>query len=205
VTIAELKALCDTYPDDSFVHIRIWTPSGTHVQATVDKSKCGVDGSLLLIGASTKGDERMSDWPEPIPPPDHVQQIADSVGGTIDECALLPDGSGFATMSMPLPANHWLHAPGDNVPPMPFRMGQGEHATIVTFPNRGYPDRSRRMTRQEFAEHIRAAARYALRASTMNGREPDYDPDAVLQNLVVGLLGYWTATGLSNDPEANPT
>ena len=57
MTIAELKMLCDTYPDDAFVHIRIWM-TGTPVQATVDTSKCGVDGSLLLIGASTQGDRR---------------------------------------------------------------------------------------------------------------------------------------------------
>lgn len=54
------------------------------------------------------------------------------------------------------------------------------------------------------AEIIRKVGKYAVRASTMNGREMDFDPDAMLQNLVVGMLGYWTETGLSSDEFDNP-
>lgn len=94
------------------------------------------------------------------------------------DVTILPDGSAFATMSFTLPADHWLTAEGYNVPPMGMRMGQGP-------------------TRDEYAEKIRAAARYAVRAATMNGKENDFDPDAMVQNMVVGLLGYWTEDGLS--------
>jgi len=140
----------------------------------------------------------------PIDPPDDLKQLAEMTGATIDECAALPDGSGFATLSMPLPTNHWSLAAGENVPSMPFRMATDEHVVIAVFPNAGWPNRSVRLTRDEFAETIREAGRYAYRASTLNGTEPDLDPDALLQNLVVGLLGYWTATGLSADPNFNP-
>jgi len=151
----------------------------------------------------------MSDeYPKPIDPPDLIRELAASVGGTIDECALLPDGSGFATMSMPLPKNHWSYERDADgfcaPPPMPFRIGSDEHAVIAVFPNAGYPDRTRRVSRAELAEIIREAGKYAFRASTMCGKEPDLDPDALLQNLVVGLLGYWTADGLSSDAWANP-
>jgi hypothetical protein len=118
---------------------------------------------------------------------DHpVQQIADAVGGKIEEMAHLPDGSGFAVMSMPLPKDHWLTKPGWNVPPMPLRCGT---------------DHPLRQVRNEL---VREAARYAIRASTMNGKENDFDPDAMVQNFVVAMLGYHTPDGLSSDAEANP-
>ena len=115
-----------------------------------------------------------------------VRQLAKDVGGEITEMQRLPDGSGFAVMSMPLPKNHWLTAEGDNVPPMPIRMGTDD------------PGRSIK------SDQIRAAAKYAIRASTMNGKEIDFDPDAMVQNFVVALLGYWTPDGLSSDEWANP-
>ena len=126
------------------------------------------------------------EWPKPIDPPDILKDLADSVGGTIGDCAVLPDGSGFAVMSMPLPKDHWLTADHDNVPPMPYRLG-----TDSPF-------------HQLAVEKIREAAKYAIRASTMNGAELDFDPDAMVQNFVTGLLGYWTPTGLSSDDWANP-
>ena len=123
----------------------------------------------------------------PLPPDHPVQQLADAIGGTIDSAGQLPDGSGFATMSMPLPKDHWLTAPGHDIPPMPWRMGNG-------------PERDR------VAALVRAAGKYALRGATMRGTEADIDPDALLQNLVVGMLGYWTTDGMSHsDPECNPS
>lgn len=137
-----------------------------------------------------------------------VGEIARTVGGKIEEAAILPDGSGFATMSYPLPAGHWLHAPAEDgyePPPMPFRMGAAEQLCIEISNAPGGLVRSfHTFTREQFAERIRSAGKYALRASTMNGKEADYDPDAVLQNLVVGMIGYWSANGLSGDEWANP-
>ncbi len=93
-----------------------------------------------------------------------------------DGMTRLPDGSGFFIASFPLPKDHWLFAEGENVPPAPMRIGVGE-------------------ARTRLAMDIRAAARHAVRASTMNGKEMDFDPDAMVQNMIVGLLGYWTEDG----------
>ena len=121
--------------------------------------------------------------------PKVLKELADGVGGKIDEVVRLPDGSGFATMSMPLPKDHWLTRPGYDEPPMPFRLGVEEDASNILPKIR---------TRQEFADKIREAGKYAIRASTMNGKEIDFDPDAMLQNFVTGMLGYYTSDGLSH-------
>jgi hypothetical protein len=114
-------------------------------------------------------------------PADHpVSQIAAAGGGTVDHVERLPDGSGAATISFPLPPNHWLTQPGYDEPPMPFRRGTDD------------PEH------QEWAEKIRAAARYAVRGATMNGTEEGFDPDALVQNMVVGMIGYFTPDGLSH-------
>ena len=44
--------------------------------------------------------------------------------------------------------------------------------------------------RQAMNQKVWAAAKYAVRSATMNGKEPDFDPDALCQNMVVGLLGF---------------
>lgn len=87
------------------------------------------------------------------------------------------DGPAFALASMPLPKDHWIYEPTGE-PPMPFRVGLG-------------PDRGRR------AEQIREAVKYAVRAATMNGTARS-DPAALMQNMIVGLLGYWTEDGRSH-------
>jgi hypothetical protein len=112
--------------------------------------------------------------------PDLLNKLARDLGGKIEEVGRLPDGSGFATMSIPLPRDHWSTANPDapNVPPMPFRMGQDDPRS------------------HDFAQKVRAAARYAYRSATINGKE-EMDPDALLQNLLVGLFGYNTSDGLS--------
>ena len=103
----------------------------------------------------------------------------------VDECVQLPDGSGFATVSMPLPQDHWIYE-SNTSPPIGMRIGTGEK-------------------RNQLAEQIRAAAKYAVRGATMSGKAMDFDPDALVQNMVVGLLGYWTENGLDNDdPHFNP-
>lgn len=120
--------------------------------------------------------------------PKILTDLAANLNGTIEEVHRLPDGSGFATMSFPLPADHWsvVDPDGFNVPPMGLRLGTDA------------PERD------DIAEQIRAAGRYAYRCATMNGKIIDLDPDALVQNLIVGLLGYWTPNGLSSDEWANP-
>jgi hypothetical protein len=129
---------------------------------------------------------------EPLPDDDLIDQLGVMLGGEVEERAQLGDGSGFAVISSPLPADHWSLQPGFNVPPMPYRTGT-EHgrATIEG-------------TREQLADNLREAARYAFRASTSNGTEPDLDPDALVQNFIVGVLGYCTPDGLSSNEWANP-
>lgn len=119
-----------------------------------------------------------------------LQQLASDLGGKVQEAGRLPDGSGFGVVSFPLPKTHWIFAETHGeyeAPPMALRMGVG------------HPQR------QWMEERIRDAGRYAVRAATMNGREMDFDPDALVQNLVIGLLGYFSDSGLSNDEWANPS
>lgn len=88
----------------------------------------------------------------------------------------LPDGSGVMVASRELPKDHWLYKEGFDEPPAGLRVGFGEE-------------------RDELVKKVREAGRYALRASTLNGLDSDWDPDAVVQNFIVGLLGYFTHDG----------
>jgi hypothetical protein len=105
--------------------------------------------------------------------------------GNFSPVTVLPDGSAFAVASFPLPKGHWLYAGHTNVPPMPWRIGEGG-------------------TRSEMADKVRAAARYAVRSATLNGKDLGFDPDALVQNMVVGMLGYWTHDGTTEDKWAMP-
>lgn len=106
----------------------------------------------------------------------------------LEDVHYLPDGSGFAVGSFPLPKDHWLTQEGFNDPPMPFRIGTEERGLVVLpfIPNR-----------KAFEDSLREVAKYAIRASTDNGRIIDFDPDAMVSNFVVGALGYYTPNGLS--------
>lgn len=131
----------------------------------------------------------------PMEPPEELQRLVLEMGGTIKECVALPDGSGAAVMSYPLPKDHWSRQrPAEyEAPPMTLRDLWMDH----------HPD-IRATVRRAYADKIRAAIQYAYRVSIDYGAEPDLDPDALVQNLIVGLLGYWTDDGLSPEPWANP-
>lgn len=115
-------------------------------------------------------------------------QLMKNIDGTIDEVGSLPDGSGFAVVSMSLPGSHWLYAKTEDYepPPMLLRCGT-DH-----------------VQHEKLCRAVWAAAKYAVRAATMNGKLQDFDPDALCQSMVVGLLGYHTSNGLSSDDFANP-
>lgn len=106
----------------------------------------------------------------------------------ISEVCVLPDGSGFATGNFPLPKEHWstINPHEFNIPPMSFRMGTKN------------PDR------KKWETMLREAGKYAFRAATLNGKDLDLDPDALIQNLIVGFLGFHTDDGLSSDEWQNP-
>jgi hypothetical protein len=97
---------------------------------------------------------------------------------------VLPDGSAFFVAGFPLPKDHWIYKKEDDSP-APFRCGIGEKVVLD-------------LTREQFADHIRAATQYAIRASTMNGKDDVFDPDAMIQNMVVGMLGYHMDDGKSH-------
>ncbi len=107
-----------------------------------------------------------------------LDQIGQATGGTVTVHRITNEAGevvhAFATMSMPLPKTHWIYQKDDT---------------------------PAKLNRRQFEKAIRAAGKYAVRCATMNGTEMDFDPDALLQNLVVGMLGYWTETGLTTDPE----
>lgn len=102
-----------------------------------------------------------------------------------NETLILPDGSACTTAELPLPKTHWLYDKSFP-PPMPFRMGTSDPR------------------RREFNEMVAVAARYAVKASTMNGQSDSWDPDAVVQNFVVAMLGYHSPDGLDSDGWGNP-
>lgn len=95
---------------------------------------------------------------------------------------VLPDGSAFGTFTLPLPKDHWLYQPVPDEPPAPFRVGVGKEITIQG-------------SRKEISDKVREAARYAMQASTNSGQIEDEDPDAVIQNLLIGLFGFHTTDG----------
>jgi hypothetical protein len=104
-----------------------------------------------------------------------VKKLIEDSGGRIKEMERLPDGSGFATASFPLPDDHWTNTmdPIGLEPPMGMRMG------------------TRNPAREHLADALRAAGKYGELGE-------GHDPDAFLQNLVVGLLGYHTPDGKSS-------
>lgn len=114
-----------------------------------------------------------------------IKKLVNDLGGEVTEIGILPDGSGFATASMPLLDDHWIYGSAQH-PPMPMRMGTK------------HPDH------KKVAGWIREAAKYAVKASTMSGKEDDFDPDALCQNMIVGLIGYWTEDGLSHENLFDP-
>jgi hypothetical protein len=151
---------------------------------------------------------------------DLIEQIAAAGGGKITERVNdLGDGSGYAIVSFPLRKDHWIYQKDDtpagfksNVPPMPFRMGsadvvyfgldEGDVGSLIKTGQQRVP--ALKLDKRQFEKAVRAAGKYAVRCATMNGAEMDFDPDALLQNLVVGMLGYWTDTGLIGCAEDAP-
>jgi hypothetical protein len=120
---------------------------------------------------------------------DVLDSLSQKLNGKVDNFGTLPDGSGFATMSLPLPKDHWIYKKEDDdydAPPMHFRMGIA------------------RPMRKEFENAILKAGRWAVKASTLHGKNNDFDPDALVKNIIIGLIGYYTEDGLSDSDFANP-
>lgn len=126
--------------------------------------------------------------PDQIQVPELISDLADMVGGTIHEVGMHPGGeSGFATMSFPLPEDHWLYErteDGYTPEPQPSMLVGGGSKSAY------YLERI-----------IRPAVQYALRCATRCGRDDDFDPDCVLQQVRIGLFGYHTGDGTTHTLE----
>jgi len=83
----------------------------------------------------------------------------------MNEITRLPDGSAFTIVSLPLPENHWLTKEGYDDPPTPILSGN-----------------------PTLRDGVIAAAKYAIRGATARGSIKDFDPDALLQNLIYALF-----------------
>lgn len=77
----------------------------------------------------------------------------------------------FSTAELPLPEDHWLYKEEENIPPQSLKC-------MVTPHN--YKDLKAKICK---------VMQYALRTATMNGTAT-LDPDALVQNAVIGLIGY---------------
>ncbi len=87
----------------------------------------------------------------------------------------LPDGSGCFSMNFPLPVDHWIYqkAPDGFLPIAPN--------TFLKIINPGQYD--------TLSDKIREIAQYVIQVSTNCGRAMDFDPDAMVQNFTMALLG----------------
>lgn len=101
-----------------------------------------------------------------------------------DGATVLPDGSAFAIASFPLPSDHWLYAPRE------YRDGEEEPIELP----------SPILSHQAHGDVVRAAIRYAVRSATMCGKEPDFDPDALVQNAMYALCGPFGGATLQAQP-----
>ncbi len=107
--------------------------------------------------------------------PNILQELAVSAGGKIEHVSgPLPDGSGFATMSIPLPKDHWLYAPS-------CEEWDRERDTSADTPQPIIDNAQR--------EAVKTAIRWAVRGATMRGQEMDFDPDALVLNAAYALCG----------------
>jgi ribosomal protein L22 len=102
--------------------------------------------------------------------PEVLSTIADAVGGKIESVSEFG-----ATMSMPLPKDHWLYQETQDDPTSPFASA---------------------IFNMDTAEQVKQVLRHAIKSATCNGRIVDFDPDALVINLMNGLFGATKGTRL---------
>jgi len=93
-----------------------------------------------------------------------------NTGEKITSAIKTPDGISFVA-SFPLPKSHWIYEEHGE-PPSPLKTDSIE-------------------TRMWLESVFKEAVKYAIQASTMSGKEMDFDPDAMVQNFMVALFGYY--------------
>ena len=97
-------------------------------------------------------------------------------GMELSEPTILPDGSGFGILSLPLPKGHWLYA-------------EREYEEDAIEPT----DLPAPILTHALRQQVIDAIRYAVRSATNCGKETDFDPDALVQNAVYALCGPYGA------------
>jgi len=129
-----------------------------------------------LLGSPLRSDD---------PPP---SASSDEQDARMSPMTVLPDGSAFCTASFPLPKDHWLYAPQCEE----WDSERDERADCPV----PILDNSQRNA-------VIAAVRYAVRGATMNGKDPDFDPDALVLNAAYALCGPANGrAALSTPPRA---
>lgn len=98
---------------------------------------------------------------------------------------ILPDGSSFFTASLPLPKDHWLYAP---------RVEGWDSERDCA------PDVPKPILTMRQRSAVIEAMRWAIRSATMNGQEPDFDPDALALNAAYALCGPLPLTARAAEP-----
>lgn len=108
-----------------------------------------------------------------------------------DNCTILPDGSAFATLDLPLPKDHWIYKRDADgfvaVEPIVGVMGRYVTSFIVST-NDGMVEDSN-IRQPDARKIIRKAAMNAIRAATNSGSIESFDPDAMVRNFELELLG----------------
>lgn len=84
-----------------------------------------------------------------------------------DKVTRLPDGSAFSVGKFPLPKDHWLYVPDSQSFEPNAMLTEGQRA------------------------HFEMRAREAIRRATASGKDMDFDPDALVQNLSVLVCGEY--------------
>lgn len=120
-----------------------------------------------------------------VPPTENSVRLAEGI-------VTISAGYGQETTRTDLSRLHWLYAvaeDGSNLPPpMGLRCG------LSNANDRRYRD--------VLARHVANAVRYGLKSATLNGRLRDFDPDALVENTIIGLFGHPTDDGLETPRSA---
>lgn len=80
----------------------------------------------------------------------------------------------ISMLSMPLPRNHWIYEA------RPDERDEVRGCRV---------DVPHPVLDASYRQHVEVAARYAVRGATFCGKEMDFDPDALVRNVIVALCG----------------
>jgi hypothetical protein len=94
----------------------------------------------------------------------------------------LPDGSACFVGNMPLPKTHWIYKPSEEL----------EQACVPVIPTTDTVVQE--AFREQLRKEVSKAVKRSLNICTHQGTDMDFDPDAVVQTLLVELLGKSSTT-----------